>query len=154
MVQGSNPDGGARFSAPVQNGPGAHPASYTMATRSFLGVKHPGRGVDHPPPSSSDVKERVELYLYSSSGPSWPVKGRNLPLRYFTVMILYVLCTFCTFITYCTSCCHFDKLWVHGIYVYSIYYDDDDDESELVLAVHNIKSPSWNSRLPDFSHIL
>ena len=28
---------GARFSAPVQTGPGAHPASYTMGTGSFLG---------------------------------------------------------------------------------------------------------------------
>jgi hypothetical protein len=32
---------------------------------SFPGVKRPGRGVDHPPPSSAEVKERVELYLYS-----------------------------------------------------------------------------------------
>jgi len=55
---------GARFSAPVQTGPGAHPASYTMGTGSFLGVKRPGRGVDHPHPSSAKVKERVELYLY------------------------------------------------------------------------------------------
>jgi len=38
-------------------------------------VKRPGRGVDHPPPSSAEVKERVELYLYSTSGPSWPVIG-------------------------------------------------------------------------------
>jgi len=30
---------GARFSAPVQTGPGAHPASCTMGTRSFLGIK-------------------------------------------------------------------------------------------------------------------
>jgi len=29
---------------------GAHPASYTMGIRSFLGVKRPGRGIDHPPP--------------------------------------------------------------------------------------------------------
>jgi len=29
-----------------------------------------GRGVNHPPPSSADVKERVELYIYSPSGPS------------------------------------------------------------------------------------
>ena len=28
---------GARFSAPVQTGPGAHPASYTMGTGSFQG---------------------------------------------------------------------------------------------------------------------
>ena len=34
--------------ASVQTGPGAHPASYTMGTGSFPGVKRPGRGVDHP----------------------------------------------------------------------------------------------------------
>ena len=66
---------GARFSAPVQTGPGAHSASYTMGTGSLPGVKRPGRGVDHPPPSRAEVKERVELYVYSSSGPSWPVIG-------------------------------------------------------------------------------
>jgi len=38
-----------RFSAPIQTGPGAKPASYTMGTRSFPGVKLPGHGVDHPP---------------------------------------------------------------------------------------------------------
>jgi hypothetical protein len=32
-----------------------------------LGVKRPGRGVNHPPPSSAEVKERVELYLSPSS---------------------------------------------------------------------------------------
>ena len=51
----------ARFCTPVQTGPGVHPASYTMGTGSFLGVKWPGRGVKHPLPSSSEVKERVEL---------------------------------------------------------------------------------------------
>ena len=30
---------GARFSAPVQTGPGVHPASYAMGTRSFSEVK-------------------------------------------------------------------------------------------------------------------
>jgi len=35
---------GARFYAPVQTGPGAHPASCTMGTVSFPGVKG-GRGV-------------------------------------------------------------------------------------------------------------
>ena len=41
----------ARFSAPVQTFPGVHPASCTMGTGSFQGVKRPGRGADHPPPS-------------------------------------------------------------------------------------------------------
>ena len=34
-----------------------------------------------PTPSSAEVKERVELYLYFSSGPSWPVLGWTLPLH-------------------------------------------------------------------------
>ena len=71
---------GVRFSAPVQTGSEAHPASYTMGTGSFPGLKRPGRGVDHPTPSSAEVKERVELYLYSPSRPSWSVLGRILPL--------------------------------------------------------------------------
>jgi hypothetical protein len=57
---------GARFSAPVQTGPGAHPASWIMGTRSFPGVES-GRDVTLTPhpllvPRS---KNRVELYLYS-----------------------------------------------------------------------------------------
>jgi hypothetical protein len=72
---GSNPGGGTRFSAPFQTGPGAHPVAYTMGTGSFPGVKWPEGGVDHSPPSNAEVKERVGLYLYSTSGPSWPVIG-------------------------------------------------------------------------------
>ena len=40
------------------------PTSYTMGTRSFLGVKWLGNGINHPPPPSIEVKERVELYHY------------------------------------------------------------------------------------------
>jgi DNA-binding sugar fermentation-stimulating protein len=65
----------ARFSATVQVGSGAHLASYTMGTGSFPGVKRPGRGVKHSHPSSAEIKERVELYHYSHSGPSWTVLG-------------------------------------------------------------------------------
>jgi len=46
-----------------------------MGTVPFLGVKQQGHGVDRPPPYSAEVKERVELYLYSPSGPWWPVTG-------------------------------------------------------------------------------
>jgi hypothetical protein len=46
---------GARFFAHVQNGPGVHPASCTMGTGSFLGVKRPGRDADHTSPSSAEV---------------------------------------------------------------------------------------------------
>jgi hypothetical protein len=50
-----------RFYAPVQTGPGAHPASYSMGTWSFPGVKRPGRGVDYPPPYKAEFKEKVDL---------------------------------------------------------------------------------------------
>ena len=71
---------GLRFSAPVQTGPGAHPASCTMGTGLFPRVKRTARGANHPPLSSAEVKERAELFLYSPSGPSWPVLGRTLLL--------------------------------------------------------------------------
>ena len=39
----------AKFSALVQTGPGAHPASYIMGTGSVLGEEGPVRGADpHP----------------------------------------------------------------------------------------------------------
>jgi hypothetical protein len=47
---------GARFFAHVQTGPGTDPASWTMGTGSVPGVKRPGRGVDHPPPPSTEVE--------------------------------------------------------------------------------------------------
>ena len=47
-MRGSNPVGGARIFAPVQTGPGAHPASSTMGTESFPGVKS-GWGVTLTP---------------------------------------------------------------------------------------------------------
>ena len=45
----------ARFSAPVQSGPGAHPDSYKMGTVTFLEVKRPGRGVDHPLLTNAEI---------------------------------------------------------------------------------------------------
>jgi hypothetical protein len=82
---------GARFSAPVQTGPEAHPAPCTMGTKSFPGVKS-GRGLtltSHPLLVPWSWKSRVipllplwavrpvqslsactvELYLYSPYGP-------------------------------------------------------------------------------------
>jgi hypothetical protein len=45
-------------------------------------AKQPGHDIDHPPPPSTKVKERVELYLCSPSGFSWPVLGWTLPYTY------------------------------------------------------------------------
>jgi hypothetical protein len=71
-VQFSAGAGNFSFHHRVQNGSGAHPASYTMGTgASALGVKRPGREAENSPPSSAKVKEWVELYLHSPSTPSW-----------------------------------------------------------------------------------
>ena len=57
----------ARFSAPVQTGPGAHPASCIMGTRSFPGGKEwPGFDADPSPPSSAMV---MKEYSYTSTPP-------------------------------------------------------------------------------------
>ena len=90
---------GVRFSVPVQTGPGAHPASYTMGTGSFQGVKRPGCGDDQPPPSNAEVEERVELYICSHSGPSWSVPGE----LYFYV--LYLLSAFPSFVKQLCNIC-------------------------------------------------
>ena len=55
---------GARFSAPVQTGPGAHPASCTMGTGTFPGIKS-GRGMTLTP---------HPLLV------PWSWKGRAIPL--------------------------------------------------------------------------
>jgi len=54
--------GGGIFS-PVQNGPWGQTASSNVGAGSLPAVKRPERDVDHPPPSSAEVKETVELYL-------------------------------------------------------------------------------------------
>ena len=70
---------GTRFSAPVQTGRGAHPASCTMGTGSFPGVKR-GRGVrltTHPLLVPWSRKSRAIPLI-----PLWvvrPVQGCTLP---------------------------------------------------------------------------
>jgi len=63
---------GERFSALVQTGSGAYPASYTMGTGFFLGVKRPGRGADQPPHLAPRLKKQ---YSYTST-PLWAFVAR------------------------------------------------------------------------------
>ena len=95
--------GGAEFSAPVQTGPGVHPASCTMGTGSFPGVKS-GRCVlltTHPLLVPWSRKSgaipllplwavhtvqslsacTVQLYLYSPYGP-YCLYRASVPVQY------------------------------------------------------------------------
>jgi hypothetical protein len=71
---------GRVFPHPSRPSVGPTQTLYSGYRGSFLWIKRPGRGANYPPPSSADVKERVDLYLYFPSGSSWPVRGR--PLRW------------------------------------------------------------------------
>jgi hypothetical protein len=75
------------FFGPIQTGSGAHPASYTIGTRSFL--QWPGRGFNHSALSSAKIKERIQLHTYYPSGLSLPVIGENLPLPLRTKIFLH-----------------------------------------------------------------
>ena len=79
---------GAKFSALVHTGYRTHPASYTMDTGSFPGIKWPGRGANHPPHLAPRLKKE---YIYTTTPPlsvlSSPILGRSLP---FLPLSLYV----------------------------------------------------------------
>jgi hypothetical protein len=81
MVWGSKPGGGKIFCT-CPHWPLGPPSFLYSGFRSFLGIKRLGHGIDHPPPSSAEVKERVDLYLNSTSGRSWPILGWPLPLPF------------------------------------------------------------------------
>ena len=75
---------GTRFSAHLLDRAWDSPSFLYIGYRiSFLSVKRPECGVNHPPPSSVEVKGRVELYLYSPSGPSRPFLVRTLTFYVF-----------------------------------------------------------------------
>jgi hypothetical protein len=46
------------------------PVQWVLQWVALPAVRRPGRVVDHPPLSSAEVKERVQPYLFSHSGPS------------------------------------------------------------------------------------
>jgi hypothetical protein len=67
-VRGPNPSGGEIFRIYPDRPWGPPSLPYNGYRVSFPGLKLPGRGVNHPPPSSAEVKVRVELYLYPPVG--------------------------------------------------------------------------------------
>ena len=83
-VWGSNPSEGEIFRSRTSR-PWGPPSLLYNGYRVIPAGMAAGVGVDHPPPFSAEVKERVELHLYYSSGCSWPVIGRSLPFTFLKV---------------------------------------------------------------------
>ena len=80
--RGSNPGRGEVFCTRPDRPWGPFTLLYNGYRVFFTVVKRSGRGVNHPPISNAEVKERVDLYLHFLSGPSWPLLGRTLPLPF------------------------------------------------------------------------
>jgi hypothetical protein len=68
--------------------------------RVFPGCKAAGAWGWPPTPFSAEVKEILDLYLYSPSGPSWPVLGWTLPLL-LLLLLLLLLVTFSKLFGFC-----------------------------------------------------
>jgi hypothetical protein len=80
-VRGSNPGVGENFRTHPDR-PWGPPSLLYSGYRVFPGGKAAESWLSPPTTSSAEVKERVELYLYFPSGPSWPVIGRTLSLLF------------------------------------------------------------------------
>jgi len=89
----------------VQNGFGAHPASYAVG----LGVKRPGREAYHSHPYSAKIKECVELYLHSPVRLlACTVKKAEGQLYLFLLPSTW---SFCSFVSSVGCVFEWDKLW-------------------------------------------
>jgi hypothetical protein len=77
-VRGSNPVGNEIFRTHPDRCWGPPNIRYNGYRNLFPRRKRPGRFVKHLRPSRDEVKERVELYLYSPFRSSWPITGWHL----------------------------------------------------------------------------
>ena len=90
-VRGSNPGGGEVFRIRPDRPWGPPSLLYNGYRVSFQREKRWKRGVNHPLPSSAEVKETIELYLYSTSEPSSHFEGRTIPFAGCVCHVRYTL---------------------------------------------------------------
>ena len=75
---------GMRFSAPIQTGSVAHPVSCTMGVGSLSNGQ--GVALSVHPPASTEVKERVDLYVFTVLWPFLACCRVNFPVTYTLVL--------------------------------------------------------------------
>ena len=115
----------ARFSAPVQNGPGAHPASCTVGTKSFPGVNS-GRGITLTP---------HPLLV------PWSWKGRAIPLLPLWAVRTVQSLSACTRVHFTLPFLYNVKLMWKWYWVYGWYTGED-------LTWVNWLDSCWNQHPP------
>jgi hypothetical protein len=77
---------------PVLPGAEAHPNSCLMNTWCFRGTKRPGR-VDHPPPSSSEFANGLEVYIHLPPVHTAACNGTTFTFTRFFTTVLYCMDT-------------------------------------------------------------
>jgi hypothetical protein len=93
-VRGSNPGAGRVFPCPSRSDPRPPtPASGTMGTRSFQGVKRPGPCANQPPPPIADVANGLSRYFrlppcLHRNVTRWPI---SIPTYIGILMLLLTL---------------------------------------------------------------
>ena len=125
-----NPGGGARIYAPVHTGPGAHPASCTMGTWSFRGVKS-GRGVTLTP---------HPLLV------PWSWKGRAIPLLPLWAVRPVQSLSACTGVTFTFFNIHLNSkkcVWLHIYFEGELSYSLNTPQSQIVLEKQKNFSTQW-----------
>jgi len=91
-----------------------------------------------PTPSSAEVKERVELYLYSLSGPSWPVLGWTLPLPLLELILKSLLYMALIVFSFVNPLLHPPPF---SFSVYCLFYDlmsEEDFKHKKHLPLHTL----------------
>jgi hypothetical protein len=116
VVRGSNPVGEVKFSINFWTCTGTYPELCIMSVGSFQGLKRAGRGDDHPPTSSAEVKETDDLCLYC-----FRVNFTFISF-YYSGFLLYPIYHFVLLYSYFISCqVHFHPISVFLTYLLSFF---------------------------------
>ena len=124
-----------------------------MSIGSFRGVKRPVRSVDHPPSYCVEVRERVGLYLYSTSGFSWPVIGWILPFCSLFVLMSVPVTTGIPRIVIAFLWCPLMRFYVQlrTIPSWSYLHHNAYDLDWNLILLRNI--PLWNANCYSWANI-